>query len=51
MPAHIKSVLTGIGVSIPIRESRLCLGTWQGIYVWEHRTRPHERSVVVHLEG
>jgi secondary thiamine-phosphate synthase enzyme len=49
MPAHIKSALTATSVSIPITDKKLMLGTWQGIFLWEHRHRPGEREVVVHL--
>ena len=49
MPAHIKSVLTGATLAIPILGAELALGTWQGIYLWEHRSRPHTRSLVVHV--
>ena len=49
MPSHIKSVLTATSLSIPVLSSRLVLGTWQGIYLWEHRKRPHSRSIVVHV--
>lgn len=45
MPAHIRSVLTCTELTIPIREGRLALGTWQGAYLWEHRTRPHRRRI------
>ena len=51
MPAHVRTALTTVNLSIPIAEGRLCLGTWQGIYVWEHRTSPHTRTVVVHVMG
>jgi secondary thiamine-phosphate synthase enzyme len=51
MPAHIRTALTAVNLSVPIADSRLCLGTWQGIYLWEHRTAPHDRSVVVHVLG
>ena len=51
MPAHIRTALTAVNLSIPIADARLCLGTWQGIYLWEHRTAPHTRKVVVHLIG
>jgi secondary thiamine-phosphate synthase enzyme len=51
MPAHIRTALTTVNVSIPIDQGRLCLGTWQGIYLWEHRTTPHTRRVVVHIIG
>ena len=49
MPAHIKAALTAASLSIPILESRLALGTWQGIYLWEHRHRGGQRRVVVHI--
>lgn len=51
MPAHIRTALTTVNLSVPVANGRLCLGTWQGIYVWEHRTAPHTRSVVVHVIG
>lgn len=51
MPAHIRTALTTVNLGIPIAEGRLALGTWQGIYVWEHRSAPHTRNVVVHLFG
>ena len=47
MPAHIRSVLTQTDLTIPIRNGKLALGTWQGIYLWEHRANPHRRKVVV----
>lgn len=49
MPAHIKSVLTATTLSIPIDNGRLALGTWQGIYFWEHRHQGGRRNVVVHI--
>jgi len=49
MPAHIKSALTATSLSIPILNNQLVLGTWQGIYLWEHRQRGGIRTVVVHL--
>lgn len=49
MPAHIKAALTAVSLSIPFAEGRLLLGTWQGIYLFEHRDRPHEREIVLHL--
>ena len=49
MPAHIKSALTATQVSVPFRHGKLMLGTWQGIYLWEHRHHSGNRSVVVHL--
>jgi secondary thiamine-phosphate synthase enzyme len=51
MPAHVRTALTTVNLSIPIVRGRLALGTWQGIYVWEHRTTPHTRTVVVHILG
>jgi secondary thiamine-phosphate synthase enzyme len=51
MPAHIRSVLTSTSETIPIMNGRLALGTWQGLYLWEHRSRGHAREVVVHLVG
>jgi secondary thiamine-phosphate synthase enzyme len=51
MPAHIKSALTGSSLSIPVVGGRLALGTWQGIFLWEHRHQRGERSVLVHLSG
>ncbi|MAY62180.1 MAG: secondary thiamine-phosphate synthase [Rhizobiales bacterium] len=49
MPAHIKAALTAVSLSIPVTDGRLALGTWQGIYLFEHRDRPHRREVVLHL--
>ena len=51
MPSHIKSVLTGMSLTIPILRHELALGTWQGIYLWEFRTRPQAREVIVSLAG
>lgn len=51
MAAHVRTALTTVNLSVPIAERRLCLGTWQGIYLWEHRTRPHTRILVVHVLG
>lgn len=51
MPAHIRSVLTGVSLSIPVTGGRLALGTWQGIYLFEHRQGPHGRRLVLHLAG
>jgi secondary thiamine-phosphate synthase enzyme len=50
MPAHVRSVLTQSDLGIPIRAGRLALGTWQGIYVWEHRRAPHRRTVTVTVQ-
>jgi secondary thiamine-phosphate synthase enzyme len=51
MPAHIRTALTTVNLSIPITHGQLALGTWQGIYVWEHRESAHRRKVTVHLLG
>ena len=51
MPAHLRATLTGIQLSIPVAARRPMLGTWQGIYLFEHRHRPHRREVALHLIG
>jgi secondary thiamine-phosphate synthase enzyme len=51
MPAHIRTALTSVNLSIPIVGARLALGTWQGIYLWEHRLQHHRRRVTIHLLG
>ncbi|WP_152044921.1 secondary thiamine-phosphate synthase enzyme YjbQ [Aureimonas psammosilenae] len=51
MPAHIKTVLTQTSIAIPVLHGRLMLGTWQGLYVVEHRSRPHTREVLLHFSG
>ena len=51
MPAHIRSVLTGANVAIPLIGGQLALGTWQGVYLFEHRRMAHTRSVALHLIG
>lgn len=51
MPSHIKSALTSTSLAIPIVAGSLALGTWQGIYVWEHRRQPHQRKLVVHVSS
>ncbi|MGO4126128.1 secondary thiamine-phosphate synthase enzyme YjbQ [Inquilinus sp. YAF38] len=51
MPAHIRTALTQVQLSIPVVSGRLALGTWQGIYLFEHRRRPHRREIVLHLLG
>ena len=51
MPAHLRTALTGVQLSIPVVEGALALGTWQGIYLFEHRRSPHPREVVLHLIG
>ncbi|MFQ3253316.1 MAG: secondary thiamine-phosphate synthase enzyme [Loktanella salsilacus] len=49
MPAHIKAVMMPVSLSIPVADGRMVLGTWQGIYLFEHRDAPHRRQVVAHL--
>ncbi|WP_430243079.1 secondary thiamine-phosphate synthase enzyme YjbQ [Neorhizobium sp. DAR64861/K0K2] len=51
MPAHIKAALTAVSIGIPITGGRLVLGTWQGIYLFEHRDSPHRREIVLHLSS
>jgi secondary thiamine-phosphate synthase enzyme len=51
MPAHLRSALTQVHLSIPVVDGRLGLGTWQAIYLFEHRRRPHERRVALHVLG
>ncbi len=51
MPAHIKSMVTSTSLSIPVERGRLVLGTWQGVYLIEHRARPHRRRIAVHFMG
>jgi secondary thiamine-phosphate synthase enzyme len=51
MPAHVRAALTAVQLSVPVADGRLVLGTWQGIYLWEHRLRPHRREVVAQLIG
>lgn len=51
MPAHLRTALTQVQLSIPLIGGRLALGTWQGIYLFEHRRRPHRRSIALHLIG
>ena len=51
MPAHIRTALTAVNLSIPVHGARLALGTWQGIYLWEHRTHGHSRRVALHFLG
>jgi len=51
MPAHIRSVLTCSELTVPLRDGRLALGTWQGVYLWEHRYRPHRRRLDVTVIG
>jgi secondary thiamine-phosphate synthase enzyme len=51
MPAHLRSAVTASSISIPVTAGALALGTWQALYVWEHRNAPHRRELVVHLSG
>jgi len=51
MPAHVRTALTSVNLSIPLSRGRLALGTWQGIYLWEHRKSPHARVIAVHFVG
>lgn len=51
MSAHIRTALTTVNLSIPIRAGRMVLGTWQGVYLWEHRTIPHSRHIAAHFIG
>jgi secondary thiamine-phosphate synthase enzyme len=51
MPAHVRSALTAVSLSIPITKGRLALGTWQGLYLWEHRHAPHQRAITLHCVG
>ena len=51
MPSHIRSALTQTSIGIPVQQGRLGLGTWQGIFLFEHRDAPHRREVVMHLVG
>ena len=51
MPAHVRTILTQTSISIPVEDTRCTLGTWQGVYLWEHRTAPHHRKVTVSVVG
>lgn len=51
MAAHIRTVLSGVHLSIPVKTGRMVLGTWQGIYLWEHRDRGRRREIALHLSG
>lgn len=51
MPAHLRTALTQVSLSIPVQRGTMALGTWQGIYLFEHRRRPHRRRIVLHLIG
>ena len=51
MPAHIKAMLTSVSLAIPVRDGRMVLGTWQGVFLIEHRTQPHQRNVALNFMG
>ncbi|MDH5327389.1 MAG: secondary thiamine-phosphate synthase enzyme YjbQ [Gammaproteobacteria bacterium] len=51
MPAHVRTVLSGTGLTIPVKQGRCSLGTWQGVYLWEHRIQPHRRRITVTVSG
>jgi secondary thiamine-phosphate synthase enzyme len=51
MPAHVRSVLTQTSIGIPLARGKLVLGTWQGLYLWEHRNKPHERRLTISVIG
>lgn len=51
MPAHVRTALTAVNLTLPVTGGRLALGTWQGIYLWEHRTASHHRHLTLHLIG
>jgi len=51
MPAHIRSILTQSDLNLPVRDGRCALGTWQGVYLWEHRRAPHTRRVILTVHG
>lgn len=51
MPAHIKAALTQVSIGIPVTSGKLALGTWQGLYLFEHRDRPHSRQILLHLSA
>ncbi|MCW4116176.1 secondary thiamine-phosphate synthase enzyme YjbQ [Aurantimonas sp. MSK8Z-1] len=51
MPAHVKAAITATSIAIPVQAGRMMLGSWQGLYVVEHRARPHERQLVLHFAG
>ncbi len=51
MPAHLRASITKTSEVVPVTKGRLALGTWQALYLWEHRRSPHTRSIVVHVQG
>jgi secondary thiamine-phosphate synthase enzyme len=50
MPAHVRTVMTQSSISLPISGGRLALGTWQGLFLWEHRARPHRRRIILTIQ-
>jgi secondary thiamine-phosphate synthase enzyme len=51
MPAHIRAALTAVSISVPVSGGKMALGTWQGLYLWEHRKAPHQRRISLHFMG
>jgi secondary thiamine-phosphate synthase enzyme len=51
MPAHVKTMITGVSLNVPVIDGKLALGTWQGVYVAEHRARPHRREIILQFTG
>ena len=51
MPSHVRSILTQTDLNIPVQDGKCALGTWQGVYLWEHRHAPHERKIVLTVQG
>ena len=51
MPSHVRSILTQCDLNVPIQDGKCALGTWQGIYLWEHRHAPHQRKVILTIQG
>jgi secondary thiamine-phosphate synthase enzyme len=51
MPAHIRAALTAVSISVPVSGGTMALGTWQGLYLWEHRQAPHQRRINLHFIG
>jgi secondary thiamine-phosphate synthase enzyme len=51
MPAHIRSILTQVSLTVPVEDERCLLGTWQGVFLWEHRTHPHRRRITITVMG
>jgi len=51
MPAHLRSILTKMDLTLPISNGRCALGTWQGVFLWEHRTHPHQRHIIITIQG